>query len=124
MDRLHGGEGPLSTFYAKIELAYALGLISDMDRLDLHVIRSVRSDFAHTASLIKFDTPEVKKKCSSLKPRGNLPKDIQEKVHSGNAKLHFTHTVLHLQFEIACKGENLATQEIERLREQLRLLGG
>jgi hypothetical protein len=29
MDRLHGPEGPLSTFFSKIELAYALGVVSD-----------------------------------------------------------------------------------------------
>jgi hypothetical protein len=73
--------------------------------------------------MIKFDTPRVKKKCMKLNPRGDLPKDIQEKVRAGAPKLHFTHTVLHLLMEIAAMGSKLATEEIDRLREQLSLLG-
>ena len=48
LDRLHERDGPLSSLFSKIELAYAMGLISNVDRTQLHVFRRVRNDFAHS----------------------------------------------------------------------------
>jgi len=50
---------PLSTFSAKIELAYALGIIRNEARLGLHLMRDVRNKFAHRIDPLKFDDPEI-----------------------------------------------------------------
>src|SRR5580704_5308213 len=52
---------PLSGLSAKIELAYAVGTISNEARLALHLIRDVRNKFAHRLESTSFDHPEVAK---------------------------------------------------------------
>jgi hypothetical protein len=53
------GPAVLTDFYAKIELAYMLGIITEEARDDLHTIRAVRNAFAHSALPLDFSTPEV-----------------------------------------------------------------
>jgi hypothetical protein len=50
---------PLSSFSAKIEMAYALGIIVNEFRLALHLIREIRNKFAHRIEALTFDHPEV-----------------------------------------------------------------
>ncbi len=38
--------GPFRVFSAKIDIAYSYGLISAEERDDLHILRSIRNDFA------------------------------------------------------------------------------
>lgn len=47
-ERLFEGYGPLGSFSAKIDLAFALGFISKDDRQRLHAVRSIRNEFAHS----------------------------------------------------------------------------
>ena len=50
---------PLSSFWAKIQLAYALNLLDDWVYNDLEVIRGIRNSLAHSHGLFSFDTPDV-----------------------------------------------------------------
>jgi hypothetical protein len=50
---------PLSSFSAKIEMAYALGIIANELRLTLHLIREIRNKFAHEIEALTFDHHEV-----------------------------------------------------------------
>ena len=71
--RLFGGNGPLGTLSAKIDLSRLLGLITDTIRSDLHIIREVRNEFAHqiahktTHTKLSFSTPHIKDKCMAIK---------------------------------------------------------
>jgi hypothetical protein len=58
-DRLYVGAAPLSSFSAKILVAYALGLIGPKARHDLDKIREIRNVFAHAKIDVSFDTPAV-----------------------------------------------------------------
>lgn len=60
------GTGVLSSFAARIELAYLIGLISPKLREDLNRIRRIRNEFAHTSSEVRFDDPEIAKLCNDL----------------------------------------------------------
>jgi hypothetical protein len=51
--------GPLSSFGAKIQLGYAIGLYGVIVRKDLDIIRRIRNAFAHAKKPISFDTPQV-----------------------------------------------------------------
>ena len=53
-------DAPLSTFSARINAAYQMGLISSYLARDLHVIRSIRNEFAHHLFEYTFDSPKVK----------------------------------------------------------------
>jgi hypothetical protein len=62
-DELFVGYKPLASFSAKIQLAYAIGLIGKKVRHDLNSIREIRNAIAHTALQIDFSSPEIKSLC-------------------------------------------------------------
>ena len=67
-DELLSGNGPLSTFSARIRLAHALAWISDDVQYDLNIIRSVRNDFAHNFDHeLSFSTQSIADKCRNLR---------------------------------------------------------
>ena len=72
-DRLFKNNGPLATLSAKIDLARLLGLISEMVRSDLHIIRDVRNEFAHEIAhktehtKLSFRSQHLHDKCLALK---------------------------------------------------------
>lgn len=47
---------PLDSFSAKIDLSFALGLISDGTCKTLHTLRKVRNEFAHSEHVIDFSS--------------------------------------------------------------------
>ena len=55
-DDLFDGDSPLSTFSAKINLAFRLGLIDAQFAKVLHIIRKIRNDFAHEVYDARLDT--------------------------------------------------------------------
>jgi hypothetical protein len=65
--RLFDGYGPLSSFSAKIEVAFALGFITEMERRYLHAIRDIRNQFAHSTNPnLSFDHDEIRALCAKL----------------------------------------------------------
>jgi len=53
------GQGGLSSFSARISLAYAVGLISLHAADDLHSVRRIRNDFAHRLHGLSFKTQKI-----------------------------------------------------------------
>jgi DNA-binding MltR family transcriptional regulator len=58
-DNLFDGNGPLTTFSARINLAFGLGLISRNSTRDLHLLRAIRNEFGHVYEPINFETPSI-----------------------------------------------------------------
>ena len=67
-EKLFGRLAPLSTFSAKIELGFALGLFSNEGRKALDMIRDVRNKFAHEMKIITFDDPGIEALIRKAKP--------------------------------------------------------
>ncbi|HEC75281.1 MAG TPA: hypothetical protein ENI26_13070 [Methylophaga aminisulfidivorans] len=72
LKRLLGRSGPLATFSAKIDLALLLGMCSKVIAGDLHRLREIRNDFAHTIaakdhSALTFNSENIADKCFALK---------------------------------------------------------
>jgi DNA-binding MltR family transcriptional regulator len=65
--------GPLSSFNARIDVAYALGWIGRNMWKDLKTIKAVRNLFAHQYKISTFDHPDIQSECTKLKD--NLPVD-------------------------------------------------
>ena len=65
-DSLFGSDRPLSSFSARIHLAYRLGLIDDSFARALHLIRKMRNEFARNNAWVHLDTVLA----DSLSPRG------------------------------------------------------
>ena len=58
---LFEGNGPFSTLSSKIDVAYALGLLSSEERRELHLLRKIRNEFAHAVDHeISFDSPKLR----------------------------------------------------------------
>ena len=68
------GGGPLGTYEAKIDLAYALGLLTDLMVADLKVIGNIRNKFAHRPTTVGFSDKDIMDLCSCLKT-GQIDKD-------------------------------------------------
>lgn len=71
-DRLLSRSGPLSSFSAKIDLACVIAIVSEEIALDLHAIREIRNDFAHSVlgkddNALSFSSEHIKHKCLSLR---------------------------------------------------------
>jgi hypothetical protein len=61
-----GDSAPLSTFSAKIRMAFALGIIGPEARHDLNRLRTIRNAFAHARMPVSFDTSEIVEVCASI----------------------------------------------------------
>ena len=72
VDDLFGPYKPLSTFSARVQIAFALGLISDQEHNYLEIIRGIRNQFAHTAGALSFENQSISDRCQNLQ----LPKGV------------------------------------------------
>lgn len=60
------GVGPLSSFYAKIELCYLFQFYPDEARKLFHKLRDLRNDAAHHLGPATFETTSIKARCENL----------------------------------------------------------
>jgi hypothetical protein len=58
-ERLFQGYGPLSTFSAKIDFAYALSMVETDIYNDLRAIKDIRNKFAHSKEVVHFQSEEL-----------------------------------------------------------------
>jgi hypothetical protein len=65
-ERLFNGYGPISSFSAKTDIAYALNLLTDHDHADLQIKRKIRNEFAHSREVMGFEKCKIKKMVSRL----------------------------------------------------------
>lgn len=63
---IEGQNAPISTFSAKINLAYRIGLISPQFSRDLHILRKIRNEFAHNVSHCNFENTIVQNRIIEL----------------------------------------------------------
>lgn len=67
VDPLFRRNGPLSSFWGRIQLSYALGLINRGTYDDLEIIRDLRNSFAHQYGPASLDATDVADKIDRLK---------------------------------------------------------
>lgn len=70
-ERLFRQSGPLAALSAKIDLARMLGMTSSLVTSDLHLLRGIRNEFAHSIladdhTSLSFETEHIKDKCLAL----------------------------------------------------------
>lgn len=63
---LFGRQGPLATFAAKSDMAFAMGVLSEWEWRDLDRIRRVRNHFAHALRARSFDEQPASQLCDAL----------------------------------------------------------
>jgi DNA-binding MltR family transcriptional regulator len=68
---LFDGHGPLATFAAMSDVAYAFGILDKSVHKDLTQIRKVRNHFAHHPEVTNFDRSPVNDFCKQLSTAGH-----------------------------------------------------
>ena len=58
--------GPISSFASRIDIAYAIGVITGSLHEKLHLIRNIRNGFGHSHTPETFETPGMLDKCKQL----------------------------------------------------------
>jgi hypothetical protein len=61
-----GANAPISTFSAKIDLAYRIGMVSLDVARNLHLIRKIRNNFAHNVAGCSFEDGAVRNRVLEL----------------------------------------------------------
>jgi len=64
--KLFEGTGPLATFSSRIDLTFAVGLLSGESHRALHLIRKVRNEFAHEHRQESFLDQDISARCQEL----------------------------------------------------------
>ena len=65
-NNLFSSFGPLSSFGARIAIAYAFGFFGERTRHDLRLLKEIRNAFAHVNLKIDFATPEIARLCGEF----------------------------------------------------------
>lgn len=63
---LANGQGPLSTFSNRIDIARSFGIISEPLAAEMKRIKNIRNDFAHRFDIDSFGDVEVAEDCAKL----------------------------------------------------------
>lgn len=95
--------GPLAGFYAKVNLGFALGLYESEARDDLHLIRQIRNEFAHSMTPCRFGDRRVKEYCDKLQSPTRIARDPSR---ADSPKRRFLDTLLHLVTGLAYEAHN------------------
>lgn len=66
-DWIFTGTGPLQSFAAKVEIAYAFGLVKEEVRAELRLIGRIRNKFAHNFRRVRFTDQDIAQLCKNLK---------------------------------------------------------
>lgn len=88
---------PLGSLGPKIDLAFALGLISEGTRSEAHRVRRVRNHFAHAYSPATFDDVDVRDHADAMKAA--FVEDIDLGVTSEGQHLELDGGIVHLHNE-------------------------
>ncbi|MCG8060787.1 MAG: MltR family transcriptional regulator [Candidatus Thiodiazotropha endolucinida] len=64
---LNGGNAPLGSFSARTNMAYCLGLITELEYKEIGYIRKIRNEFAHKVHGLSFKDQKVNDLCQNLK---------------------------------------------------------
>jgi len=96
--RLLQPDRPLGTFSARIDLAQALGFLSERAARDLRLIGRIRNDFAHDLATGSFETLSIKNRCRELSAATRWSLDFGT---PGNTRTIFLQTVATSVAEIA-----------------------
>lgn len=115
------GLTPISTFGAKIDLSYHLGLINKTEYEDLKLIKKIRNDFAHSIKGINFETENIKDRCLQLQTLKNTnpPQVLFDNIKNIKTLFQINTTMLAtFLFVKADEIENLKPYEYTKIKNK------
>ena len=91
-DKLFGEYGTLRNFSAKIDLAFALGLVDRQNYKSLTAIRKCRNLFAHSRDLLSFESSDIRSLLELSTEKLTAVKTIEDFISAGESiEAHVTH---------------------------------
>lgn len=102
IDNLISRDGPLSSFSAKIHLAYAMGLVDDDAFNDINIIRRVRNAFAHSPRPIDFSEEVIANECARLRRPATAPTSYPQSDGLDNICAALADDPIRRDFTISC----------------------
>jgi DNA-binding MltR family transcriptional regulator len=121
-DSIFDSNGALSTFSAKIKMAYALGFIEKYMFEDLESIRRIRNDFAHSTKEVDFIGSNVADVISSMHCAQNFKGKMKryspklESVEEDGPPEHVLRAMGYIKYTKSLFALGIKTLEIELLR--------
>jgi len=84
----------IDSFGKKTRIAYALGLLREVEYSDLETVRRIRNEFAHQIHGLSFETQKINDLCFNLKlAQIAIEKVIQDMKYTDGARFRYTITV-------------------------------
>jgi mannitol operon repressor len=78
-DLIHGRNAPLGTFSSRIDAAYAMALIEELEYRELNLIRKIQNEFGHAWRDVGFDSAPVRDLCHALHWLGHPDLEAEKK---------------------------------------------
>lgn len=112
---IEGFNAPLGTFSSRIKAAYATGLITKEQFLDLERLRKIRNEFAHTWKSVDISNQKIATLIDSMEYSridDLFPETLHEKIRSSMSCLlveirSSTHQIIKKRVKIALVGRQL-----------------
>ncbi|MDF2797275.1 MAG: transcriptional regulator [Devosia sp.] len=102
---LDGFNAPLGTFASRVEAAHAFGLISDEEASDIHLMRKIRNEFAHSFG-ISFSDPAVKSRVDALQFSKAPHRRGDDETSDGSvARNRFSHVAILLNIRLISRAK-------------------
>ena len=112
--------GPLGTFSARIDLAFAMGLLDGNTHRELHLVRKIRNEFGHQHEPLSFATDAIKNRCTEL---NRVPRRSDDPRHLFTRTVMGLLAVIHFRLAHATQpdvpADNLTTENKQLIAEEV-----
>jgi hypothetical protein len=98
---LNGGSAPLGSFSSRIDAAFALGLTTEHEYSECHIIRRIRNEFAHRKHGVTFADQKISALCDNL--QSGLPGGREE--FKGKPRFIFINAVVLISTGLTYRSE-------------------
>jgi hypothetical protein len=85
---LEESNGALAKLSSRIDSAYLVGLIGPVARREMHLVRKIRNEFAHSYKPLTFSDANIANRCRELRAHALIPGD--------SARANFTRSIMGL----------------------------
>jgi hypothetical protein len=114
-------KSPFGTFYARIVAAKGFALISERLAEDLHIIRNIRNQFAHSVLCLDFKNEHIAAECEKLKRYPNWPELRRKRTRSRRYYQNACYTLTVYLLKQVNRKLAEETAELERKNQELKL---
>jgi DNA-binding MltR family transcriptional regulator len=94
MDSIFEGTGTLSSFADRIRFCSTFGLLPDLMKGDIGILKEIRNEVAHSFGRVDFDDPWIAKRCADL----TLKMALDRKSYKTEAELKFMNSSMFVMF--------------------------